>query len=537
MSNIFGTALVHPFITYVLLRLKKEVNFRLTIRDVIYILTSIFIVVYCAFTGISFLLKGSILDATLMPIFNYLLLSLFMIPVAFIAGLGSTESVSKKFGGSPISVLRGTNVVTAQEIKSAQSNYKEDLSLNIKWGGVAIDYNRETEHFLISGKTGSGKTQAINEILRTAKSRNNEGHNNKAIIADPAGGYLARFGHAQSLILNPFDKRSVEWSPFSEIHQVYDCQRLALAAIPNGNGNSAEWNTYAQTLLTELFKIQWKAGNYSLRELLRLANTARPAELDKLLRDTPAGAFTALDNERMLGSIRSVMASYLASWEYLPDRGSFSIREWVKGVDQNNTEWLYITYMDNQLTALKSLIGCWLEIAIVEGLSLPENPERRLFYVMDEMDSLGKVPSLRLGVTKLRKYGGVCVGGLQTIAQLRSTYGKDEAQTLLSSMSTKLLLAAGDNETAEYFSHEIGEQEIQRTVTSKGQSTSGTFSNRTNSTSTNTSIERKIERAVLPSEISSLPNLNGFLKPVGQPVIRIQLDYLKMPDAVAPFIA
>jgi type IV secretory pathway TraG/TraD family ATPase VirD4 len=39
------------------------------------------------------------------------------------------------------------------------------------------------------------------------------------------------------------------------------------------------------------------------------------------------------------------------------------------------------------------------------------------------------------------------VSGLQTIAQLRDTYGHDEAQTLLSCLSTKLVMAAGDGET------------------------------------------------------------------------------------------
>lgn len=139
---------------------------------------------------------------------------------------------------------------------------------------------------------------------------------------------------------------------------------------------------------------------------------------------------------------------------------------------------------------------------------------------MDELDSLGRVSSLRAGLTKLRKYGGVCVNGLQTIAQLRDTYGKEEAQTLLSCMSTKLLLAAGDAETAEYF-QEIGEREITRDKISTGTSTQTMQFG--GSTSENRSTEHATERAVMPSEITALPNLHGFLKPVGRPVMRITL--------------
>ena len=453
---------------------------------------------------------------------NYFLLSLLVIaPIAAFA--------KPSAGINDKQALRGAGVVDGQQMALLQKKSGVDFTHNIHLGGVAVDYRNEAEHFLITGKTGAGKTQAINAMLRTVR-----GRGQAAIIADPAGGYLARFYRAGDFILNPFDSRSVQWSPFLEIQRDYDCPRIAKAAIPDASGSGREWNHYAQTLFSELLKHQWKAGNFSVKELLRLATSARPAELDKMLRDTPAGAFTALDNEKMLGSIRSVMAAYIGAWEYLPDTGTFSVRNWVREAGDNGAGWLYLTYMDNQLALLRPLVACWLEVAIVEGLSLTENPDRRLFFVMDELDSLGKVSSLRAGLTKLRKYGGVCVNGLQTIAQLRDTYGQEEAQTLLSCMSTKLLLAAGDNETADYFSREIGEQEFARKTTSTGNSRQQGDWNTTSSQTTST--EYRTERVVLPSEITSLPNLHGFLKPVGQPVNRVILDYVKMPDIEPPFL-
>src|SRR5690606_19675059 len=101
--------------------------------------------------------------------------------------------------------------------------------------------------------------------------------------------------------------------------------------------------------------------------------------------------------------------------------------------------WLFITYRDDQADMLRRLVATMLDLAIVEGLSLSEDQDRGLWFVMDEVDSLGRVSSLRGGLTKLRKYGGRCVLGLQTIAQLRATYGHDEAQTLLANCSTKLI--------------------------------------------------------------------------------------------------
>ena len=47
----------------------------------------------------------------------------------------------------------------------------------------------EAQHFLITGTTGAGKTQVINGMLRSIRKRGN-----RAVIADPAGGFYARFG-------------------------------------------------------------------------------------------------------------------------------------------------------------------------------------------------------------------------------------------------------------------------------------------------------------------------------------------------------
>ena len=195
--------------------------------------------------------------------------------------------------------------------------------------------------------------------------------------------------------------------------------------------------------------------------------------------------------------------------------------------------WLFLTYRDDQMALLRYLVATWLELAIVEGLSLSENPTRLLWFIMDELDSLGKVTSLRGGLTKLRKYGGCCVCGLQTIAQLRDTYGHDEAQTLLSCLSTKLVMAAGDGETAKYFEDDLGVQEVERKEVSKSTSSSREGGP---SRSSSESWRREHRATVLASEIASLPDLAGFLKLPGDDIVRVNLAYAKMQEINAPFV-
>lgn len=431
-------------------------------------------------------------------------------------------------------VVRGSIIGNGAEegprLKAEAARNNVDLSLNIELGGVPIDYRTEAQHFFIGGTTGAGKSQAIRAMLRTVRERKQP-----AIVADPAGGYLACFGRQTDIVLNPFDARDMAWSPFLELEHDYDCPRIAKAAIPDADGPSQEWNFYAQTLFGEILKVQWRNGNHSVKELLRLVMSADVKELAELLKGTPAATLTAKGNEKMLSNTRAIASTYLGVWDYLEDRGSFSVRQWVRQVGAGeNDSWLFLAYRDDQMALLRNLIATWLELAIVEGLSLTENPDRRLWYVMDELDSLGKVTSLRAGLTKLRKYGGVCVNGLQTIAQLRSTYGKDEAQTLLSCMATKLILKAGDSETAEYFSREIGEREIERSKTTHGESAQNMGMG--GSTSQNRTKEHTTESAVMPAEVLNLPPLEGFLKPVAMHPMRINLEYVSMPDTNAPFI-
>lgn len=118
--------------------------------------------------------------------------------------------------------------------------------------------------------------------------------------------------------------------------------------------------------------------------------------------------------------------------------------------------------------------------------------------------------------------------GLQTIAQFRATYGHDEAQTLLANISTKVVLRAGDGETAEYFSTEFGDQEVTRMQWSQteGYSQGASIINPTTAShsTANTQI-REHKRTILASEIAGLPDLHGYLKLPGAPIGAIRLAY------------
>jgi len=415
--------------------------------------------------------------------------------------------------------LRGSQIVPSRANRKARSTH-------LAIGEARIDPGNECQHFLISGRTGAGKSQAIYGLLATIAERRQP-----AFIADPGGGYLARFGSLDAVILNPFDQRDAGWSPFLEIHNDYDCERIAKATVPDADGDARQWHFYAQSLLAECLRVLWRRNNYSVKELLRMVTSADRAELAAALAGTPAQPITQAGAERMLGSTRSIIATHMAGWRYLPDQGSFSIREWIRQCAAGQGKWLFAVYRDDQMALLRLLIACWIDIAVIELLSQPESPNRRVWFVLDEMDSLGKIGAMRDGLTKLRKYGGSVISGLQTIAQLRTTYGRDEAQVLLSCLSTKLILAAGDAETAKYFEEQLGQQEVKRTSISNGRSRGAQ-----SSTSRNVSEQHHLQATVLASQITSLPDLNGFVQTCAGSLLSVTLPYRDLPRTVPEFL-
>jgi len=443
----------------------------------------------------------------------------------FAQGIWLSMFASLRLGGAGSgegddAVRRGSRVVEAEEMDARTGNRKARNDADVSIGGVTIPRMLEAQHFLITGTTGAGKTQVINGMLRSIRKRGN-----RAVIADPAGGFYARFGKPGDVLFNPFDRRSVDWSPFAEIRADYDCERIAKAIIPDlEGGESAQWQLFAQTLLAKAMLAMHRKGERSMKRLMYWMASADQKELEPLLSGTAAAVMCQRGNDKMLNNTRATMLPYLSVFDYLPDEGRFSIRQWIQEDWRDN--WLFITYRDDQMGMLRNLVATALEMALVEGLSLSENQERGLWYVMDEVDSLGKVTSLRAGLTKLRKYGGRCVLGLQTVAQLRTTYGRDEAQTLIANTSVKCILRAGDSETAKSMEHELGEQEIERSQVNDSFSMSD--NGQTQSQSTSTQVVR--QSAVLASEIMGLPDLSGYLKIPGDEIARIRVEYVSMPD-------
>jgi len=393
----------------------------------------------------------------------------------------------------------------AEHSAGAGRNNSADRPLTL--AGLPVALADESKHFKFIGTTGTGKSTAITQLLAGALERGD-----RAVIADPEGGYLRRFYDADrgDVILNPFDQRSVKWDLFAEIRRGYDVDQLARSLLPDHEGADRSWRGYARTFFTAVTRQAHAAGVRDVRELYRLLVVADTHELRTLTLGTPAQPFLDEHNVKMFDSIRSVTSSAVGALEYVAGQRSpeFSLRQWVeRGADAGGGV-LFIPYRAGQIAALRSTISAWMRIAIFAAMDRAEQ-DQRLWFAVDELDALGQIDGLKDALVRLRKFGGRCILGFQSIAQVASTYGEGDAHTIVENCGNSMILRCSASEgggTSRFASTLIGQREVLRTTRSYSRRLTELFGAITRSEHIN------IEPAVMDSEIEQLPDLCAYLK-------------------------
>jgi hypothetical protein len=159
-------------------------------------------------------------------------------------------------------------------------------------------------------------------------------------------------------------------------------------------------------------------------------------------------------------------------------------------------------------------------------LNEPKGNQRPVWFVLDELASLQRLPQLHTAITENRKSRNPLVLGFQGKAQLEVIYGH-MAEVMLSQPATKIFLKTTEPKAAEWVSNAIGKVEIERM---RETHYDGTRSGK------NFSLDRQVEPLVLDSEISGLANKHAFLK-LGNYVARFSFAYSDIPVSTPAFVA
>lgn len=437
-------------------------------------------------------------------------------------GFGLGWWLAKKMGLTFIKpkerVAKGSVEASVAEVAKL---VKKDGPSRIELAGVPIPKKSEAVHFMMLGATGSGKSVAIGQLLERTYA-----DGDILILVDSGGDFASKYyTPSRDYILNPFDDRTVSWNPMAEMDGPYDAEALAKSIIPEGVGDSKEWNSYAQTFLGSCLTVLKQRNGSTINDLIYFAQQASLDELRDNLRGT--AAYSQLESDKMFASIRVIVNNYLSAYTYLKPNASgetFSIKQFVSAGKPGA---LFITYRDDQLDTLRNLISCALDVASRTVLSLTPDANRRVWLVVDEFASIGKVQSVEAFATKARKAGGCLVVGLQSISQLKDKYGEHQAQSIMSCLGTWLVLRCADTDTADYMSRFLGEQTIVRHTGGSSEGQGGG--------SKSLSEQVTTQRTVLASELQELPPLHGFMRVAGgYPICAVELSVAHSRKATKP---
>jgi type IV secretory pathway TraG/TraD family ATPase VirD4 len=180
---------------------------------------------------------------------------------------------------------------------------------------------------------------------------------------------------------------------------------------------------------------------------------------------------------------------------------------------------------------LRPLLTVWMDTAVRALMSRPRDPNRRIWFIMDEVAALQELPSIMDGLARGRQFGAAFVLGIQAQSQLRDIYGPDGAQTLSSVCRTKLILAASDADTAKWYADFLGRQETSRS------NENVSFGANTIRDGVMVARQERIEHLVIPEEIMNLRSLEGYLKmPEGFPLAKVKVPLILREDREPAFL-
>jgi hypothetical protein len=309
-----------------------------------------------------------------------------------------------------------------------------------------------TRHLLISGSSGSGKTQILMPLAAQLYERKIP-----ALVLDTKGDFTSNL--PQALILSPWDARSAYWNISFDLKTQEQASAFSDALIPESNGTGRHFDLACRQILTGVLVAMQRGmgddwGWWSLSEVLKrgasklcpLLEAYYPAACD-LIRD-PRSPTTASTMASLAAHCRIIHDLAIAWGDgNVPGRAGpmekFSLTGWRKG--RHPMVCLH-TGLDESLT--RAYLGAFFATASGMLLKLPDSQTRRVFLLLDELPAVGKLDLKKL-FAEGRSKGISVVAGFQDLAQVREVYGKDFADALSSMVGTQIICQIGPGETRE----------------------------------------------------------------------------------------
>ena len=373
-----------------------------------------------------------------------------------------------------------------------------------KTGGTAMDFpagipfpwKHENCHMMIWGSVGSGKTQIMLNLMQRILARGD-----KMLVLDTKGDMTAGLPEPFTLIA-PQDARSHIWNVAADCITTLDARELAAKLIPEGHDRI--WSDAARTVLTACLckLLATRPGKWTWGDL-RTAVTSDLAALREMAAEYYPQALHILseDGGRTTQSVLTTLQSHMQAISALADAwgtsegNRFSVRDWIQSEKYEPP--LILQYDGKYPDLSNAWIGSIIATlsGTVSSPAFPENPDRRIWLFLDEFPQLNALEHFSTLIDVGRSKGISVVLGAQDIAQIRKTYGHDQADAWIGMIGTHVITRMNLGQSAEVASRLIGMQTVETVRKSESYS-----AGRITTTRVKTQETRPV---VTPSELSS----------------------------------
>jgi type IV secretory pathway TraG/TraD family ATPase VirD4 len=382
---------------------------------------------------------------------------------------------------------------------------------------LRIPRANEAQHLEIIGDTGSGKTTLIMRMLQQINERGES-----AIIYDPACEFVQRFYNEGrgDIILNPLDQRCPYWGPAEELRRKAEAKAIAASLYQPTSDKKGEFFTETpQKIFAHL--LTFGPTPQQLVEWM-----SNPKEIDLRVQGTELAAILEPGAQQQRAGVLASLGLIADSLRMLPTKEQAEGRTWSATQWADKREgWIFITSKATEREALRPLHSLWIDLLVLRLLSAPTPEQRPVWFVLDELASLQRLPQLHTAITENRKSKNPLILGFQGKAQLETIYGH-LAEVMLSQPATKIFLKTTEPKAAEWVSKAIGNVEIERM---RETHVHGTREGKS------FSIDRQTEPLVMDSEIAGLADKHAFLK-LGNDVARFSFTYCDITPVAQDFV-
>jgi type IV secretory pathway TraG/TraD family ATPase VirD4 len=378
-------------------------------------------------------------------------------------------------------------------------------------------------HFNIFGGTGRGKSSLIREILYQIEARGET-----AIVHDPKREFFREFYDASrgDVAFDPRLSLCPYWAIEEEAADEPEATPWASSFFPDEPRANPFFLKVPRAILAYLMsrysvynepekpatcaRLGYWMANGEREILPRVKGTEHWRSLNKGGKNVAEMS----DQSQGLFSTLGQLAKPLRMMPESPEgRQRFSVKGWAK----KRQGWIFLCSEPVTQEAMTPLHSAIADMAILHTQAEVHDRELpRVWFVLDEVATMGPITQLESGTTKQRASGNPIVLGFHDLAQMEKRYGEKGAQTITGQAYTVITLGTGNEKEASHIERTIAHEEIDQMTENRPAHFLGHRAR-------NQSIAVRDTAVVTAAQIQQLPRFEGYLLQEGR-VIKIKLQ-------------